>query len=104
MGKTRNGDGEINQKPYARLGMIGAVGHGTSTLNAAVGKVMGERHPLQESESLKPYIATLRGPSGQRVGIYAENGDKAKELLEKQYGKGNILFVQRTDPDEMPRG
>jgi hypothetical protein len=43
--------------------MIGAVGHGTSTLNAAIGKLMSERHPVRESEPLKPYIATLRGPS-----------------------------------------
>lgn len=104
MGKTRLRDDEINQKPYARLGMIGAVGHGASTLNAAIGKVTSERHPVRESEPLKPYIATLRGPSRQCVGIYAENGDRAKELLEKQYGKGNILRVRRTDTGGMPRG
>jgi hypothetical protein len=92
------------RKPQIRLGMIGAVGHGKATLNAAIGNVLARRNPAPELSTRKHYLAKLRGSSGS-VGAYAENGAKAKHLLERKYGKGNILLVHLAEGDRgaLPR-
>ena len=92
------------QKPKVHLGMIGSAGHGKATLNAAIGKVMEDGNPSLEPNTRKYYIATLRGHL-RTVGAYAENGTKARDILECKFGKGNILFLHLVDGDgcDIPR-
>lgn len=43
------------------------------------------------------YSANIRLPNGsvQKVEVQADNSDKARAMLEAQYGKGNVTNVQR---------
>jgi hypothetical protein len=43
------------------------------------------------------YAASIRFPNGsiQKVTVQADNSDKARAMLETQYGKGNVSNVQR---------
>jgi hypothetical protein len=89
------------EKPSIRLGIIGSDGHGKTTLSAAIGKAMAQHSATRSSET-KPYLVTLR--SAKCVGVYAESGDKAKELVEKLHGIGTVVLVQISTPAELPRG
>jgi len=101
---ARSRKNEVHQKSYARLGMIGSIGQGKAMLNAAIGKVMAEHNPVTEPGGLKPYVASLR-KSGRQVGVYAQNGDEARNLLEQRHGKGTVFLIHRIeDPDDTPRG
>lgn len=43
------------------------------------------------------YTANIKLPNGsvQKVRVQADNSDKARLMLEAQYGKGNVSNVQR---------
>jgi hypothetical protein len=81
--------------------MIGSVGHGKASLNAAIDKVMAERNPAPESIR-KHYIAKLRIWPWS-IGVYAANGTKAMDILDRKYGKANIIRLAYSDGDEQPR-
>ena len=91
----------VKQKQQIRLGLIGSSGHGTATLNEAIGKAMS-KHSVEDN-SRKAYIGSVR-KSGQIVGIFAENGARARALLEEKYGKGNVYLIHRAKDGDIPRG
>ena len=91
------------EKSQVRLGMIGSVGHGKSTLNAAIGKVMTEPNAATQPGCLKRYVAAVGPFPGWHVGVLAESGAKAKELLELQHGKANVFHIHRDEDEELPR-
>ena len=86
-------------KPTLHLGMIGATGNGVAALNAAVGRRFSP--PNDDNDELRPYVATLRRWPSRTIWVRARNGSHAKELLEKQYGAGNVILIRETD--EIPR-
>ena len=85
-----------------RLGLLGASGQGKKTLNAAIGNVMEKHITPKKPGELRAYVATVL-PWSRWTGIRAESAAKAKVLLEKRFGKGNVLFLHRAENDELPR-
>ena len=47
--------------------------------------------------STNTFEATIKLPSGglQKVAIQSDNGSHAKQLLEMQYGKGNVINLHQ---------
>jgi hypothetical protein len=92
-------------KPRTKVGMIGAVDHGRDTLTAAISKVMSKHTPSTRlaCRICEAIICAGSVKSRQRTSILAEHLAAAKELLEKEYGKGSVLSLWNKEDAEQPR-
>ena len=94
----------MDDKPRVNLGMLGDVDE-TNSVTAAVTKSLMDRDP-QPQPSAKLYNALISLPDAGvlRTSVLAETLDQAKELLEKEHGKGSVYSLHNKEDEDPIRG
>ena len=79
--------------------------HNKIAVTAAITKVMVKHDPEpQRDTKLYHALISLRDARVLRTSVRAESLDHAKELLEKEHGKGTVYSLHNKEDSERPRG